>query len=178
MWWKRGRGLQTGPGESSWHSFDNMPDSRANEFTPLLPAEEHSPGNDHVHIQNSTSTETRHFRQHRQSSGGGYRQQASTLLNRINRESIDEGISSAIDDEYDGEQLVRARSRLNSYPVLPEPESIKKKDEDTIQTVERVGSQDQGEAGDNDPADDPNSKYMRVGAFRFWLVFMTVLLGV
>lgn len=159
-----------------------MSGAQANEFTPLLPAEEHGP---HEQSQSSNADDSGHLRpdqngpgRHRQSSGRGSRQlAAAVILSRGNRGSVDEAISSAIDDGYDGEQLMRARSRLNSYPVLPEPEGIKKKDEETVHTIEQVGSQDEAEAGETDPENDPNSKYMRVGPLRFWLVFTTVLLG-
>lgn len=162
-----------------------MSNSEANEFTPLLPAEEHGPDVDQEQNQNTSSNETDRLQpqqaeqpRRRQSSGRGSRQlAAAAIFSRGNRGSTVEAISTAVDDDFDDEQLVRSRSRLNSYPVLPEPESIKKKDEETIHTIEQVGSQEQGEVGAREPEDDPNSKYMRVGALRFWFVFTTVLLG-
>lgn len=158
---------------------------QANEFTPLLPAEEHGPHESELQNQNSTSDETQDFLPeqaeqswHGQSSWRENRQPvASAMLNHANHGSVDEAISSAIDDGYDGELLMRARSRLNSYPVLPDPESIKKKDEQIVHAIEHARSQHNGEEEEVDPGDDPNSKYMRVGPLRFWLVFTTVLLG-
>lgn len=162
-----------------------MSNPEANEFTPLLPAEEHGPQENQTQNQNASSNKTGLLRpdeaeqpRHRQSNGRGSRQlAAAAIFNRGNRGSTDEAISSAIDDDYDGGELVRSRSRLNSYPVLPTPESIKKRDEQTVSTIGQVGSQEQGEVQGKGPEDDPNSKYMRVGALRFWLVFATVLLG-
>lgn len=163
-----------------------MSNSEANEFTPLLPAEEHGPHENQEQNYSPSSNGTNLLRpeqaeqpRHRQSSGRGSRQlAAAAIFSRGNRGSTDEAISSAVDDDYDGGELLRSRSRLNSYPVLPEPESIKKKDEDMISTIERAGSQEQGELQGRDPEDDPKSKYMRVGALRFWFVFTTVLLGI
>lgn len=83
--------------------------------------------------------------------------------------------SSSVDDDLDSNELVRHRSRLSSYPVLPEPEFTKKRDSVHIDLVEN--SHRPGSAGDNRNGSDSASKYMNIGSIRFWFVFTTILLG-
>lgn len=136
----------------------------ANEFTPLLPAEENGP--DDREPRSFPDATAQHESQ-------GARNANGPTLTLQNRPSVDEGFSSAIADDYDGEELTRHRSRLSSYPVLPEVRAKKEGVQvSTVEDTEQNGSQTQQTDGE-----DSDSKYMRVGAVRFWFVFLTVLLG-
>lgn len=122
----------------------------ANESTPLLHrnTEQVEPHETHE------TQQTDHFEVSQNDSRLDKRHSLSALLSRRQR---DDAISSAIDDEFDdGGELTRQRSRLSSYPLLPEPEYIKKKHDAAVTTIERVD--DSGSEGHG--RDNPDSKYM------------------
>lgn len=151
-----------------------MSQQSANEFTPLLPAVENQQARQDIGFRGNATEDLDTAPLPLQSD------EANGQLNRTSdsglpgRGSRDEGISSAIDDGYEENDLVRQRSRLNSYPVMPEPEIMKGKDDVNVTAVRSRGS---GSEESQSGAADPNSKYTNVGPLRFWCVFITVLLG-
>jgi hypothetical protein len=167
----------------------------ANEFTPLLPAHEDNPPDSNPPSYETTRstqitsisepTTTQDFvpvLPQQEQLQAQLQLESRELRNRTSRAAIsathgsrDGAITtSALEDGF-GLDLSRQRSRLGSYPVLAEPEDIKRRDSVFVDAIE---SEDTGShGGDEAPENASNSKYMRVGPVRFWFVFITVLLG-
>lgn len=156
-----------------------MPGDSANEFTPLLPAVENKQARQDIGFRGNATEDLDTAPLPLQSDEMDRRtmdRRTSRTSDRglLGRGSRDEAISSAIDDGYEENDLVRQRSRLNSYPVMIEPEFTKRKDDVNITAVQSRGSAaEESQSG----GFDPNSKYTNVGPLRFWCVFITVLLG-
>ena len=75
---------------------------------------------------------------------------------------------------YDNSDLSRHRSRLSSYSVVHIPEHLKEHEG-------HAGHVESGNAEDNEGLTEggrsTESKYMGVSATRFWLIFLSILIG-
>lgn len=146
----------------------------ANEFTPLLPAVENQQARQDIGFRGNATEDLDTAPLPLQTDETDRRLSRTSDRGLLGRGSRDEAISSAIDDGYEENDLVRQRSRLNSYPVVVEPEFTKRKDDVNITAVlSRSSGTEESQSGGS----DPNSKYTNVGPLRFWCVFITVLLG-
>ena len=172
-----------------------MADSKASEFTPLLLTSE--PATDSVE---QTTSNGHNYQTHESQSSNGVSvipllpestQRPTTFVHRgssnglLRSRTQDTTGSAAVEDRDHDRHMLRNRSRLNSYPVLPEPEDIKKAYDATasalgIDKLLRIAS-DALEGHENEASGDeneakPESKYMIVSTTRFWFVFMTIML--
>ena len=178
-----------------------MSESAANEFTPLLLTEEEqttqsttttpttSKTQNYQTQESSTSTQdhavtyaSESTQQQSSNTQGGQRGNNGGLFGR---RTNDTAVSSTLGDgKYDKHEIVRHRSRLASYPVLPEPEEIKKGYEAAAHAlgIDRLLQAAADSMGGEDGVDGshggakPDSKYMVVGTVRFWFVFITIML--
>lgn len=101
--------------------------------------------------------------------------------------------------DFDADQITRHRARLSSYPSLPDPEGLKKLQsrkqastapsgnfrgnegdiQEPIEEGAAHGASDATTVGQDAEEQAPNGdgKYIGVSATRFWLIFLTILLG-